>query len=33
MLAGTLTEVSPTGYAWRFGIRPGQRIDLVIAIQ
>lgn len=28
---GRLTEVSPTGYAWAFGIRPGQVIDLLIA--
>ncbi len=29
--SGRLTEISPTGYAWAAGIRPGQIIDEVIA--
>lgn len=29
--SGRLTQVSPTGYAWRWGIRPGQVVDVIIA--
>lgn len=29
---GRLTDVSPTGYAWRSGVRPGQTVDVVIAV-
>jgi signal transduction histidine kinase len=29
--SGRLTEVSPTGYAWRAGLRPLQTVDIVIA--
>jgi signal transduction histidine kinase len=31
-VAGMLTAVSPTGYAWAAGLRPGQVIDVVIAV-